>query len=237
MLADVLRGRWEQVVLATKVGIPHPDAEGAPPLSIDGIVRCVTGSLHRLGTDHVDLLYLHQPDRATPTTETLTAVKSLLDNGRCGLGACPTSPLGRSPNSATRPRAKASPILGLRNPEPFVGVVDVQDASGPWRIAAGTADRPGRSRVGFLLDHRENCPRIIGRPPNPFQLGRTPMPQMHIRVLLAQMSLGTVDLDIPAVQLTAALDGSLLLDLSGDDLTPTFPQAEQRLGQGWRDLI
>ena len=82
MLADVLRGHWEQVVLATKVGIPHPDADGASPLSINGILRCVTGSLGRLGTDHVDLLYLHQPDRTTPTTETLTAIKSLLDNGQ-----------------------------------------------------------------------------------------------------------------------------------------------------------
>ena len=63
------------------------------------------------------------------------------------------------------------------------------------------------------------------------------MSQMHIRVLLAQMSLGTVDVDILAVQLTAALDGPLLLYLSVDDLTPTVPEAEQRLGQGWQDLI
>ena len=77
MLADLLRGRREQVVLATKIGIPHPDAAGAPPLSIDGIRRCVTASLHRLGTDHVDLLYLHQPDRTTPIAQTLTAIQEL----------------------------------------------------------------------------------------------------------------------------------------------------------------
>ena len=68
-------------MLATKVGIPHPDADGAPPLSVDGIRRCVTGSLRRLGTDHVDLLYLHQPDRSTPTTQTLSALRELLDRG------------------------------------------------------------------------------------------------------------------------------------------------------------
>lgn len=82
MLADLLRGRREQVVLATKVGIPHSDAEGAPPLSIEGIRRCVAGSLRRLGTDHVDLLYLHQPDRTTPISQTLTAIRSLLDDGQ-----------------------------------------------------------------------------------------------------------------------------------------------------------
>ena len=81
MLARLLRDHRDQVVLATKVGIPHPDADDAPPLSIEGIRRCVAGSLHRLDTDHVDLLYLHQPDRATPIGQTLTALQELLDNG------------------------------------------------------------------------------------------------------------------------------------------------------------
>jgi len=81
MLAQLLRGRRDQVVLATKVGIPHPDADGAPPLSVDGIHRCVAGSLRRLGTDHVDLLYLHEPDRTTPIAHTLEAIGNLLTTG------------------------------------------------------------------------------------------------------------------------------------------------------------
>jgi aryl-alcohol dehydrogenase-like predicted oxidoreductase len=84
MLAELLRGRRDQVVLATKVGIPHPDADGAAPLSVEGIRRCVTRSLHRLGVDHVDLLYLHQPDRSTPITQTLDAVHELLTAGMIG---------------------------------------------------------------------------------------------------------------------------------------------------------
>ena len=47
---------------------------------------------------------------------------------------------------------------------------------------------------------------------------RTPMSQLHIRVLLSQMNLGPADLDMLAIQLTAALDGPLLLYLSADDL-------------------
>jgi aryl-alcohol dehydrogenase-like predicted oxidoreductase len=81
LLADLLDGRRAKVVLASKVGIAHPDAAGAAPLSIDGIRRCVTGSLRRLGTDHLDLLYLHQPDRSTPVEQTLAAVRALLDLG------------------------------------------------------------------------------------------------------------------------------------------------------------
>jgi aryl-alcohol dehydrogenase-like predicted oxidoreductase len=81
ILARLLRDHRDQVVLATKGGIPRPDADDAPPPSVQGIRRCVAGSLHRLDTDHVDLLYLHQPDRATPIGQTLTALQELLDNG------------------------------------------------------------------------------------------------------------------------------------------------------------
>jgi aryl-alcohol dehydrogenase-like predicted oxidoreductase len=82
MLADLLDGRRDQVVLASKVGIPHPDAAGAAPLSIEGIRRCVTGSLRRLNTDHLDLLYLHRPDRSTPIEQTLAAIRALLELGK-----------------------------------------------------------------------------------------------------------------------------------------------------------
>ncbi|WP_420369912.1 aldo/keto reductase [Curtobacterium sp. L1-20] len=81
ILGAVLAGRRDDVVLATKVGIPHPDADGAPPLSATAIERCVHASLRRLRTDHVDVLYLHQPDRSTPDEETLTAVRQLVDAG------------------------------------------------------------------------------------------------------------------------------------------------------------
>jgi len=81
VLADLIRGRRDQIILASKVGIPHPDADGAPPLSIDGIRRCVAASLRRLNTDHLDLLYLHQPDRSTPIAKTLAALRALLDTG------------------------------------------------------------------------------------------------------------------------------------------------------------
>ena len=50
------------------------------------------------------------------------------------------------------------------------------------------------------------------------------MSQLHIRVLLGQMDLGPADLDMLAVQLSAALDGPLLLYLSADDLAEPAPQ-------------
>jgi polyketide synthase 12 len=55
-------------------------------------------------------------------------------------------------------------------------------------------------------------------------------------MLLGQMSLGAPDLDVLAVQLTAALDGPLLLYLSASDLTEA-PQTSERITQSWQDLV
>lgn len=84
ILADVLRGRRDQVTVATKAGIPHPDADGKAPLSPVGLRASVEGSLRRLDTERVDLFYLHQPDRATPLHETLSTVAQLVDEGKIG---------------------------------------------------------------------------------------------------------------------------------------------------------
>jgi aryl-alcohol dehydrogenase-like predicted oxidoreductase len=84
MLAELLRGRRDRITLATKAGMPHPDAGEHPPLSAAGLRASVEGSLARLGTDHVDLFYLHQPDRATPLSETLSTVADLVAEGKIG---------------------------------------------------------------------------------------------------------------------------------------------------------
>lgn len=84
ILRPLLAGRRDQFVLASKAGIPHPDAGDASPLSSVGLRAAVEGSLCRLGVDHLDLLYLHQPDRAAGLHETLTTVAALVDEGKVG---------------------------------------------------------------------------------------------------------------------------------------------------------
>jgi aryl-alcohol dehydrogenase-like predicted oxidoreductase len=83
MLGDLLAGR-DGLRLATKVGMPHADAGDHAPLSASAIRACVEGSLRRLRTDRVELLYLHQPDRSTPVEETLAAVDALVRAGTVG---------------------------------------------------------------------------------------------------------------------------------------------------------
>ena len=117
-----------------------------------------------------------------------------------------------------------------------------QVLSGPPPLGPGAApvDRLiayGRARVGFLIDHREIARAALdGSQPVPAG-SQTPISQMHIRMLLGRMSLGTIDLEVLAVQLTAALDGPLLLYLSASDLTEAARQTGDRIAQGWQDLV
>ena len=98
----------------------------------------------------------------------------------------------------------------------------------------------GRARVGFLIGHREIARAALdGSQPVPAG-SQTPISQIHIRMLLGQMDLDAdpkTDLDILAVQLTAALDGPLLLYLSASDLTGAAPKIGERIAQSWQDLI
>ena len=95
----------------------------------------------------------------------------------------------------------------------------------------------GRARTGFLIAHCEIARATLdGHQPIPAR-PQSPLSQMHIRVLLGQLALGHADLDMLAVQLTAALDGPLLLYLSASDLTDATPQTAERIAQSWQDLV
>ena len=116
-----------------------------------------------------------------------------------------------------------------------------QVLAGPPPVGPGAAplDRLiayGRARTGFLITHRDIARAALDSH-QPIPAGsQTPLSQVHIRILLAQMNLGGADLDMLAVQLTAALDGPLLLYLSASDFTAT-PQAAERIAHSWQDLI
>jgi aryl-alcohol dehydrogenase-like predicted oxidoreductase len=84
ILGEILRGRRDEVTVATKVGIYAGDAGGEPLLSRKGIRASLEASLRRLGTDRVDLLYLHQPDRSVPVAETAQALAEVVEAGLVG---------------------------------------------------------------------------------------------------------------------------------------------------------
>jgi aryl-alcohol dehydrogenase-like predicted oxidoreductase len=88
LLGKVLGGRRKDMILATKFGSAMQ--EGARrDASRRYIMQAVGASLARLGTDWIDVYYLHWPDPLTPMEETLRALDDLVRSGKVRyIGAC-----------------------------------------------------------------------------------------------------------------------------------------------------
>ena len=85
-LGEILSGRRDKVVLATKFGHQKSDMGYGPAAGAKGgrayIRRAVTESLRRLRTDYIDLYQLHTPDPVTPIEETMAALHELVAEGK-----------------------------------------------------------------------------------------------------------------------------------------------------------
>lgn len=85
LLGQALKGRRDDVVVATKFGMDMNGLNG-PDFGARGsrryIARAVEASLRRLGTDHIDLYQMHEPDPGTPIDETLAVLDDLVRDGK-----------------------------------------------------------------------------------------------------------------------------------------------------------
>ncbi|MCV7313953.1 aldo/keto reductase [Mycolicibacillus parakoreensis] len=86
LVGRALKGRRDQVVLATKFGLVSHAGKGVWNLDSRpaNIRTAVEGSLRRLGTDHIDLYYQHRVDPDTPIEDTIGAVAELVAEGKVG---------------------------------------------------------------------------------------------------------------------------------------------------------
>jgi len=81
-IGKAIAGRRDEVVLATKTGFPLHEGPNGQGLSRRRIIASVEASLRRLGTDYIDLFYLHRPDPHTPIDESLRALDDLVRSGK-----------------------------------------------------------------------------------------------------------------------------------------------------------
>ena len=83
LVGRAIKGRRDQVVLATKFGIVSHSGRGPGVLSSPASIHvAVEGSLKRLGTDHIDLYYQHRVDPKTPIEDTVGALAKLVAEGK-----------------------------------------------------------------------------------------------------------------------------------------------------------
>jgi aryl-alcohol dehydrogenase-like predicted oxidoreductase len=83
-MGEALKGRRDQVVLATKFGMDLSDGWSGPRGAGEYIRHAVQASLRRLQTDMVDLYWYHRPDGITPIGDTLEALDALVRSGTVG---------------------------------------------------------------------------------------------------------------------------------------------------------
>lgn len=81
VVGEALEPIRDQVVIATKFGFDI-DGSGVPDCRPERIRKAVEGSLKRLRTDHIDLLYQHRVDRNTPMEDVAGTVKDLVAEGK-----------------------------------------------------------------------------------------------------------------------------------------------------------
>lgn len=119
ILGEVLAGRRDQVVLATKFGSQGSDLYGPAAGAKGGrgyIRRAVEHSLRRLRTDYIDLYQIHSPDPATPIEETLAALSELVRAGLVRyIGHSNFSPVLMTEAAAVARELTAVPFVSAQN--------------------------------------------------------------------------------------------------------------------------
>ena len=82
VLGAALRGKRDKVLISSKTGFPfdsHPNERGA---SRNNLLKSIDESLERLGTDYIDLYFVHLWDGQTPVEETVETMNDLIKVGK-----------------------------------------------------------------------------------------------------------------------------------------------------------
>jgi aryl-alcohol dehydrogenase-like predicted oxidoreductase len=173
LLGRALKGRRDQVVIATKFGFRF---EGGKQVGTErdsrpeSIRRAVEGSLRRLDTDHIDLLYQHRVDPAVPIEIVARTVKELVEEGKVrffGLSEAGVANIRRAHTVHPVSAVQSEYSLWERNLEPDVIPVlrELRIGLVPFSpLGRGFLTGTAKSAEEYPLgDFRRGDPRFQGR--------------------------------------------------------------------------
>ena len=161
IIGEVLKGKRDQVVIATK--IYHPVGEGVNDFGLGRIhlMREIDNCLKRLQTDCVDILYLHEPDPETPLEVSLSAADAIVRQGKA-----------RHIGLSRYPAWKVEKALGIAKQRSFDEVAVLQDR---YNLVYREAEI---ELIPFLADSgiafTVCCPLAIGLLTGRFRFGKAP---------------------------------------------------------------
>jgi aryl-alcohol dehydrogenase-like predicted oxidoreductase len=127
-LGAALGTRRDEIVLATKFGVPYEGHEGGASAAY--IRTAVADSLTRLGTDRIDLYQLHAPDSKTPIAETVGALGELVAEGKIREFGCSNFDVAMLANAAAATPPGGPGFVSVQNQynilfrQPEDGVLD-----------------------------------------------------------------------------------------------------------------
>lgn len=203
LLGRVLAGRRDEAVIATKFGMRRrPDGsligtDGSP----EYVRQACDASLQRLGTDWIDLYYLHRVDPAVAVEETVGAMAELVQSGKVrGLGLCEVSPETMRRAHAIHPLTAVQAEYSVVTRDPEHGVLAEAERLGIGFVAYSPLGRgllAGRVNSDADLaerDYRKTFPRYQGAnlAHNAGLVARLAVVAIRLRVTPAQLSLAWV---------------------------------------------
>jgi len=171
LVGRAIRGRRDQVVLATKFG--NERAEDGTNLGVNGrpdyVLKSCDDSLRRLGVDHIDLYYQHRVDRTVPIEETVGAMAQLMQRGKVrflGLSEAAPDTIRRAQREHPITALQTEYSLWTRDPEdevlPLCRELDIGFVA---YSPLGRGFLTGRFKTIDDLpadDYRRNTPRFQG---------------------------------------------------------------------------
>lgn len=169
-VGELLKSRREQLVIASKYGITR-DAAGSMVIDNhpDSLRAAVDSSLQRLGTDYIDLYYLHRIDKHVPIEESVGALRQLVEAGKIrGIGLSEASVTTLRRAHAVHPITAVQSEYSLWSREPEQGMLAACSELGVAFVAYSPLGRgflAGNFRNAAELpedDVRKRQPRFVG---------------------------------------------------------------------------
>ncbi len=161
LVGQAIRGRRDQVILATKFGIVR-GADGSW-VGVDGrpeyVQQCCETSLKRLGTEWIDLYYQHRVDPEVPIEETVGAMARLVEQGKVrALGLSEAAPTTRDKSNASRTSRLTTTAVILRASKGKTSSATLIWFAGSSRSPGRRSVRPRNSRSpGCWLETKRLC--------------------------------------------------------------------------------